>query len=292
MSVERLCVDCMNCMLRKYMGSIPEEAAEAQRVAFMQALFRELGHAPTSASAPMIVDAMDRVLWEIFGIRKDYSQIKAHFNQVMLSHETEVSRRVVEAADPVKAAIQYAMVGNYIDFGAMNSVSEEYLTSLLATAGDHALDEAAYEALRADLAEAKKLVFVTDNCGEIVMDKVLIRQIQAFYPGIEVTVMVRGRDVINDATMADAEQVGLPEIARVIGNGNGIGGTCFERLSVAALEAMDEADVILAKGQGNFETMRGCGRNVYYLFLCKCDMFARKFGVPKYTGMLINDKDC
>ena len=74
-------------------------------------------------------------------------------------------------------------------------------------------------------------------------------------------------------------------------NGNDIAGTCLSRLSEEALKYLDEADLILSKGQANFETLRGCGKNIYYIFLCKCDMFANRFGVEKYTGMFLNDKD-
>lgn len=274
------------------MGLLPEDASDQDKVAFMQKLFLTLAEAPKSTSAPMIVNRMDPILWEMFGIRKDYSQEKAHFNQVMLERETEIAQRVVMAEDPIKRSIQYAMVGNYIDFGAMNHVSEEYLTSLLDAADENSLDAQTYEALQADLAKAKRLLYITDNCGEIVMDKILIKQLQAFYPEMEITAMVRGGEVLNDATMTDAEQVRLTKITRVIDNGNTIGGTCIEALSEEARDALMGADVIIAKGQGNFETMRLCGLNVYYMFLCKCDLFARSFGVPRYTGMLIRDKDC
>ena len=100
---------------------------------------------------------------------------------------------------------------------------------------------------------------------------------------------MRGLPVLNDATMEDAKQVKLSDIASVSDNGTAIAGTCLERISFEARQKIDEADLILAKGQGNFETLRYCKRNVYYAFMCKCKMFADKFGVPQYTGMFIND---
>ena len=142
-----------------------------------------------------------------------------------------------------------------------------------------------------DLSKANRLVFITDNCGEIVLDKVLIKTIQDQYPHVKITVMVRGGATLNDATMKDAEEVGMTGLVKVIHNGNDIAGTCLSKLSDDALMCLNEADVILSKGQANFETLRGCGRNIYYIFLCKCDMFAGRFGVEKYTGMFLNDKD-
>ena len=124
------------------------------------------------------------------------------------------------------------------------------------------------------------------------MDKLLIEEIQKKYPDIEITVLVRGKEVINDATMQDAYQVGLCDVVKVIPNGSDLAGTWYEELSEEAKQLLDEADMIISKGQGNFETMRKCGRNVFYIFLCKCDLFANMFQVPKLTGMLINEKYC
>ena len=98
--------------------------------------------------------------------------------------------------------------------------------------------------------------------------------------------------MLNDVTMEDAVQVGLTQHFNVIGNGNSTAGTVMEELSDEAKEILLSADVILSKGQANFETLRGCGLNVYYIFLCKCEMFAKIFGVPRLSGILINDKNC
>ena len=154
------------------------------------------------------------------------------------------------------------------------------------------VDQKQYEELTMELEKAKKLVYLTDNCGEIVMDKLLIKQIKNKYPDLDITVMVRGAEVINDATIEDAKQVGLNEIVKVIPNGSDIAGTWIEEISEEAKKELDEADIIISKGQGNFETLRKCGKNIYYIFLCKCDLFANIFQVPKLTGMLINEKYC
>ena len=119
-----------------------------------------------------------------------------------------------------------------------------------------------------------------------------MEQIRKINPAAKFTAIVRGGDVLNDATAEDAYQVGLTDIVEVVGNGSDIAGTCLDELSCEAFCAIDEADVILAKGQANFETLRKCGRNIYYIFMCKCEMFAKEFQVPRFTGMLVNDKNC
>jgi len=96
--------------------------------------------------------------------------------------------------------------------------------------------------------------------------------------------------VINDATMEDAVLVGLTREIEVMGNGDDAAGTILRRISKEARKNIEEADMILAKGQGNFESLFGCGLNIYYLFLCKCDWFMRRFQVERYHGMFVNEK--
>ena len=119
---------------------------------------------------------------------------------------------------------------------------------------------------------------MTDNCGEVVCDRLVIEELSRRFPSLSVTVLVRGQDALNDATREDAAQVGLDSVADIADNGCGVAGTPLEYVGEAARGLLEGADVILSKGQGNFETMHGCGLNVYYSFLCKCDWFQKRFG--------------
>ena len=105
--------------------------------------------------------------------------------------------------------------------------------------------------------------------------------------GCRVVSVVRGQEVINDVTREDAEQVGLTDF---IDNGNGVAGTDPALLSPACRALLTQSDFILSKGQGNFETLYGCGWNVYYLFLCKCDYFTRRFGMERLKGVFANER--
>jgi len=289
--VERLRPECISCMLKQNLEKVSEGRSTEDRLNYMQSVLRILAEAPKTASAPMLVHEINALQKEMFGFSKDYTEIRTHFNQMMLEKEADIRQCLEQSEDVLKLAIQYAMMGNFIDFGAMESVDEEKLEQLLEQAADNPVKEDAYEAMKADLQSAEKLVYLTDNCGEIVLDKLLIQEMQKQYPKLQVTVIVKGGAVLNDATMEDAEQVGLTAIATVLANGNDYAGTCEEFLSQEALEELNTADVIISKGQANFETLRKCGRNIYYIFMCKCDMFARGFGVPKYSGILVNDKN-
>lgn len=290
--VARLRPECISCVVKQQLEKCPKDASEAVRREYMQSILRVIAEAPETVSAPVLVQQINDIQKRMFGYEQDYTDIKRYFNRMLLEKEPELWERLEQAEDSFRLALQYAMTGNYIDFGAMEKVEEEQLARLLEEAGQNPVEEREYQALKHDMGCAQRVVYITDNCGEIVLDKLLIRRLQKEFPQAAVTVMVRGGAVLNDATMEDAIQVGLTEIAAVTDNGNNIAGTCLEKLSPGAQAALDEADVILAKGQANFETMRKCGRNIYYIFMCKCDLFARGFQVERFTGILVNDKNC
>ena len=246
------------------------------------------------------MEAITDIRREVFGdaasaVEQDYATIKRHFNALMMDTAAKqgIFGEIMASSDPLRVALGYAMTGNFIDFGAMDSVDETKLAALLDEShGRISTDLPAYVALRGDLQNARRLTLLTDNCGEIVMDKLLTEVIRRLYPDLAITVLVRGAEVLNDATMEDAIQVGFHRLDGVtlMGNGDRLAGTALHRISPEARTAITEADLIIAKGQGNYETLQGCGLNVYYAFLCKCDFFASRFGVPVYTGMLVREK--
>lgn len=288
----RLNPECIPCLLGNQLERYPKDIDNSKKIAYMQAILRVIADASDSMSAPMIMREITKIQRQMFGNEMDYSEIKRHFNQLMLEKEMDVQKEINASEDELKLAIQFAIIGNFIDFGAMKSVDEQKLEEFLHSARDISVNEEEYISLRKDILDAKKITYLTDNCGEIVMDKLLIHVIQKMNPDANLTVLVRGEQVLNDATLEDAVQVGLTEMADVRGNGSDIAGTCIEELSEEARKIIYDSDVILAKGQWNFETMQMCGLNVYYIFMCKCEMFARKFQVPRFTGMLLSDKNC
>ena len=289
--------ECVSCLIKKQIDIYPKSASREQVLTYMRRLGELMATLPDRTGGPAIMEAITDIRREVFGsaaalVERDYGTIKAHFNRLMMDFVASegLLTRIWAAEDPLRAALGYAMTGNFIDFGAMDSVDEEKLRALLGSAAERV--EAAdpvYLSLRETLSTARRLTFLTDNCGEIVLDRLLVEVIRALYPDLAITVLVRGGEVLNDATMEDALQVGFDRMegVRVLGNGDRLAGTDPDRVSPEAREALTAADLILAKGQGNYETLRGCGLPVFYVFLCKCRFFADRFGVPTYTGMLV-----
>lgn len=281
---------CMECHLRRNLETARGLGTEEQATAFAKALMKLYLSAPEGASTPWLAPHTAELFRKMYGLDADrFLAEKEASNRFVLSRLDQIRRRAQAAPDPVYAGLQFAILGNYLDFSALQGeVSFEELDELLAQAEKLALDPVVYRALCADLARGGKLLYLTDNAGEIGFDRVLADEIRRAYPRLAITFCVRGGPAVNDATRADAAAVGIS--FPVIDNGNRIPGTQIDQLGAEARRALDGADVILSKGQGNVETLRGCGRNIYYAFLIKCARFERLFGKPKFTPMLVRER--
>jgi hypothetical protein len=171
-----------------------------------------------------------------------------------------------------------------IDVGVHDNLREEDIKRSLSQslAGPFAGD---LDSFRAAISEAGEILYLADNTGEIVFDRLLIERLPA--PGI--TVAVRGAAVLNDATLADARVAGLDQVAQVIDNGSGAPGTILGECSAAFRERFESADMIIAKGQGNFETLAGGPGNIFFLLKVKCSVVAAHTGLDIGTHALIQN---
>ena len=282
---------CRDCMLDKHLNRYPEGTPEETVKEYQEAVKKIVDR-------PGVVPTGPEAFYEIKAVRKrlfgegemDYTQIKRHYNALMMENQPELEKHVLAAEDPLMRAVQYAMMGNFIDFAALDNVTEDKLMELIGRASDIVVDAECLEMLREQALKARTLVLLTDNCGEIVMDKILLRQIRRINPDIEITVIVRGAPVANDATMEDMEQIGMAELGRCMGNGTATDGTVLRNLSRKARETIMNADMVIAKGQANYETLYGCGCNIFYIFMCKCMLFMDRFKVPQFYGVLTHEE--
>lgn len=287
----KLSAYCMNCLVKRQMENINEYNDEELKSIYMKKILSIIADTNEQETAPMIIAKINKIHKEYFGAEYSFEAIKQKYNTLLLQKEKSIWNKIKASNDSLLEALKYSLIGNYIDFGAMGSIDDKKLSSLLEENQQEYIDSIQYQALRKDLLKADKLVFLTDNCGEVVLDKLFIKCIRHEYPDIHVTAIVRGTMVLNDATMEDAKIVGLTEVADVIDNGTEIAGTCLDQIGEKTKERIETADVIISKGQGNFETLNGCGLNIYYLFLCKCEWFVKRFGIEPFKGVLINDRN-
>lgn len=282
---------CMCCAVNKQEEKIRKFPDMDKKTEYMKKVMSILSSAEEQDCSPSLSVEIKKLYSEFWNCpAEDYTEIKKEFNQLMLNVEASVEEKIRTSADPLETALLYARIGNYIDFAALENVSQETMLKLLENENQEPLSQTEYANFQTDLSTAKTLVYLTDNCGEIVLDKLAVKILKEKYPQLNITVIVRGYPVVNDATMEDSEEIGLTDIVKVTGNGSNVGGTWFPGLSNEARTLLEQADVILAKGQGNFETMNDCGLNVYYLFLCKCDLFQRRFHAKALQGMFLNER--
>ncbi len=274
---------CAECLWDKQLhkSEDPEYLREVRRI---------IDSRSEKDTAPYLVYLFDRAYERRFGKSEPYREIKRTYNNYVLALEAEIRKKISASPDPLASSLAYARIGNYIDFGAMNHVDSSVFLSLLDQARLHESDMPAYRSFTARCRSAREFLLIADNCGEIVLDKLFLEQLRLSFPQLKCSVMVRGAEVLNDATPEDAAYVGMDSLAEIVSTGTPVAGVIYEMLPASAKAVIDRADVILAKGQGNYESLAEQGRHIFYSLLCKCELFAERFQVPKLTGVFV-EKD-
>ncbi|MCR4750029.1 MAG: ARMT1-like domain-containing protein [Lachnospiraceae bacterium] len=279
----RISESCAACLYDKQKNKTNDEE-------YLAEIRQLLDNRKETDTSPYMVYLFNKVHVRRFGAGADYKDIKKKYNDLVLGMEDSLREEIEKSEDPLAKALIMARIGNYIDFGAMNHVDQDEFLALFRDTEMREDDRPTYDAFLEACEKGKNFLLVCDNCGEIVLDKLLLEQIIKRFPQLSMKALVRGAEVLNDATADDATYVGLDKIAKIISNGDAIAGTVYDLMPQTAKKALDEADIILAKGQGNYETMSDQGRHIFYAFLCKCDLFTGRFNVPRLTGIFTEEK--
>jgi uncharacterized protein with ATP-grasp and redox domains len=228
------------------------------------------------------------IIGEIFDMIKRYTnnpdpykETRNYYNTLFLKLIPEFEKKIEQADNSFLSAIRYAIVGNMIDFNPIHNIQledvYEYFRNLEQL--ELAIDDS--QSLREDIQKAETLLYLGDNCGEICMDKILLKKIKELNPNVKLFFGVRGKPVVNDSIAADAYYVGIDEYAEVIDNGDISLGTVLNRTSPSFTECYEKADIIIAKGQANYECLSEENKNVYFLLMTKCDVIADDIGVKE-----------
>jgi damage-control phosphatase, subfamily I len=216
-----------------------------------------------------------RMIRERSGNPDPFREQKRKQNEVVEALLPWLRETVSSAEDPLLMAVRLAIAGNAVDPGAQESFDLEK-SVMEAVEGEAGLE--AFPALAERLESAGTVLVIADNCGEVVFDRVLIETMRerAARAGrdLEVILAVRAEPIINDVTMVEADELGMCEICTVISSGSGMPGTVLGRTTTEFREAFDRADLVISKGQGNWETLEDCDREVFFLFQAKCPAVA------------------
>jgi len=231
---------------------------------------------------PLLSQAVHRAVRRVTGDTDPYREHKKRFNDLALSILPELTSRVEKSADPFADAVRISIAGNVIDMGVTGNLTEKQVTAAM----DRIMKEpfqGSISEMKTRLANARNVLFLADNSGEIIFDTLLLRHLNV----PDITVAVRGYPILNDATMEDAGAAGLHSIARVISNGSDAPGTILDECSDEFRKKFNNADVIIAKGQGNYESLCDLNRDIFFLLKIKCDYLATHCGFEIGTHTII-----
>ncbi|MFP4081904.1 MAG: damage-control phosphatase ARMT1 family protein [Candidatus Aminicenantes bacterium] len=231
------------------------------------------------ATPPEIGKEVYRIISQMTGVDDPYKEIKDTCTRQALSLYPRMKTWIDSSKDGLMTAVRLSIAGNIIDFGAQADFNlEEDIHKILSQ--DFAINH--YRDLCGDLAKAERILYVADNAGETVFDRLLIEEI-----GKPVIYAVRESAVINDATLEDAILSGVNEVAEIISSGCDAPGTILRLCSEEFLNIYRSADVVISKGQGNYEGLSGEKGPIYFLLKAKCPVIAQDIGIQDGSIVLM-----
>ena len=280
---------CAQCLMKRHVDAARPLGDDETATKFAKGLMEAFLSLPEEADSSQIGPAVTKLYTDLYGLEGDrYLEEKVASNAFAMERLPKIYAQIEKAKDPIYAALQLSILGNYLDFAALaGKVRFEDLERMLEQAENYDLSGPHYDRFLQEIKTAKSFVLITDNAGEVVFDRVLAETIHRFYPEVNITFLVRGGPANNDALREDADIVGIP--FPVEDSGLCVGGTPLHQISEKARILLQNADMILAKGMGNTESLYNCGLPVYYAFLVKCARFEQVFKRPHLTPMFVLD---
>lgn len=268
--------ECFPCFLRQVVIALDLAGAGRElKERVIKGVLPEIEAAETAKPPAYATTFIHRKVREMLGT-DPFGEVKSRYNSLAMGMYGRMKRLVDDSEDPLGTALRLAVSGNVIDFGIFTEVDIE---GAMQRALGSRLEVDDSEALRKELGGTESVLYLLDNSGEIVFDRALIETIVSF--GKSVTAVVKGSPVINDATMKDAQQCGLPEVCEVVENGSDAVGTILEMSKPEFAERFYSAPLVISKGQGNYETLLASGRQgIYFILQAKCGVVGRHLGLP------------
>jgi len=268
-----IALDCVPCLVRQAVAAVrmvTDRADEQEQV--IKRVLSVLQGMSFGETPPRLATEIHRVIREELGVADPYLEVKEQSTRLANRIVAGLESRVADAEDPFGMALKLAIAGNVIDFGV--GVDFEGIEADVMDALEWSLPPREVLALRHAIDRAETILYLGDNAGEVAFDRLLLQQM----PAEKVTFVVRGGPVINDATREDAEAVGLHHLVDIVDNGSVAPGTVLELCSQSFREHFRSADLIIAKGQGNYESLSSEAAPIFFLLKVKCPVLAEHLG--------------
>ncbi len=275
----KIYLDCVPCFTRQAIEAARMSTDDEKlREQIVRKVLRIASEIPFDRTPVHIGMHIHRIVRELTGDRDPYARLKKLYNDRAMEIEKTIENDVINSYDPLKAAVKVAIAGNSVDFGIADVNHDIDLVEVIEDSLNREFAIDYYDDFVRALDDAKSILYLADNTGEIVFDKILIRQIPNHRD--RVTLVVKKSPIINDATVEDALYVGMDKIvSEIIDNGVDAPGTLVDECSEEFLNRMKAADMIVSKGQGNFEGLSGTRYPIYFLLKAKCDVIANHLKV-------------
>ena len=269
--------ECIPCFVRQAYDALQMVGAdEKQSHKVLQKVLQEAACFSLDHSPPVMAQTIHRLIREALGNPDPYAQIKADSTRLALELIEEARGVIAAAIDPFSMAVRFSIAGNILDFALASLWNRLDLADFIEKTRLHSVDEAAVKRLRGAVEGAETILVLGDNCGETVFDRLLIEQMSA--PNVYYA--VKGGPVINDVTLADAQAAGLGLVAELVENGSDAPGTVLDDCSTEFRSLFDSVDLVIAKGQANYESLCDVSRSVFFLTQVKCPVIGRDLGEP------------
>lgn len=280
---------CLPCVVSQVI-KVANITGVDKKEELLREVFTYLSKMDFEATTPEIIGEIFSMIKKNTNNPDPYKETRNYYNTLFLKLLPEFERKIKQAGNSFQLAVQYAIVGNIIDFNPIHNTLLEDIFNYFDKMQqlELAIDDS--KALMEDILNAKTLLYLGDNCGEICLDKILLKKIKELNPNVKILFGVRGKPVVNDSIAIDACAVGIDEYAEVIDNGDGSLGTVLKRTSSEFKEVYKKADVVIAKGQANYECLSEENKNIYFLLMTKCDVIANDIDVEEKKMICMKNK--
>ena len=274
-------LECIPCFFKQALETARLSGANSRtQKEILDAVALSMPKFPLSASPPEMARVIYGIVKRITGRKDAYAKIKEKSNNLALKVYPKLKEKILCSKDKLLTAVELAIAGNIIDYGVKNSVNvKEELDKILDEENAAIRKEGKtifnYRKFKGSLDKAKNILYLADNSGEVVFDRILIEEIKKRSRNLDIIYAVKEKPVINDALTEDARIAGIQEYAKIISSGVDTPGTVLSRCSNKFLKVYRRAHMIISKGQGNFEALSNSKRPIFFLFIAKCPVVAR-----------------
>ena len=289
----RIYLDCIPCFFRQALESsrILGLDEEKQKVVIDE-VSKVIPHISLSASPPEMGKVIHQLIKKVIGKEDPFKKIKEKSNRIAKEIYPFLKEKILSSKNPLFTAVEISIAGNIIDYGVNASLEIEREIEKILKKEEESFKKGFFhfKEFEETLKKARDILFLGDNAGEIFFDKVLIETIKSLYKNKEIIYAVREKPIINDVTMEDALFCGMDKLAKVISSGSDAPGTILDICSEEFKEIFKSVDMVISKGQGNFESLSEEKRKIFFLLMVKCDVVAKDLGTGKGDIILLYSK--